>query len=100
MHRVHTRNLPKRGCPGGVRRRFAAESCAGSRVAFRFAACARESSGESCAQTLNRAFPEACNVAKRSGRLSGIQRKKLPRSGAEPTLAEVSQAGEGVQGWA
>jgi len=31
----------------GVRRRFAAESCAGSRVAFRFAACARESSGES-----------------------------------------------------
>ncbi len=37
------------------------------------------------ARTLNRAFPEACNAAKRSGRLSGTQRQKLPRSGAEPT---------------
>ena len=40
-----------------------------------FAACARESGGEIGARTLNGAFPEACNGAKRSGRLSGTQRK-------------------------
>jgi hypothetical protein len=39
-------------------------------------------------QTVARAFPEACNAAKRSGRRSGTQRQKLPRSGAEPTFAE------------
>ena len=35
-----------------------------------------------------RAFPDACNAAKRSGRRSGTQRQKLPRSGAGPTFAE------------
>ena len=40
-------------------------------------------------------FPEAWNAAKRSGRLSGTQRKKLRRSGAEPTFAEVSERDEG-----
>ena len=58
------------------------------------AACARESRGESCAQTLNRAFPEACNGAKRSERLSGTQRNKLPRSGAESHLSRGSPLGE------
>ena len=52
------------------------------------AACARESRGENRAQTLNRAFPEACNAAKRSGRRSGTQRKNSPRSGAESHLSQ------------
>src|SRR5215211_167904 len=43
---------------------------------------------------LNRAFPDACNAAKRSGRLSGIQRNDLPRSGAESRLSQRSPAGQ------
>src|SRR5215211_5444972 len=68
-----------------------------------FAACARESGGESCAQTLNRAFPEACNAAKRSGRLSGTQRKTreaqltLPFAEVSDRLRVVSQAGGSVR---
>src|SRR5215210_6073969 len=57
-----------------------------------YAACARESSGESGAQTLNRAFPEACNAAKRSGRLSGTQRKTREAPLTLP-FAEVSERG-------
>ena len=71
------------------------ESCAGSRVAFACAACARESGGETSANLSATPFPEAWNAAKRSGRLSGTQRKKLRRSGAEPTFAEVSERDEG-----
>ena len=95
---LRSRNAARSGWSTCLRRPLRNEFGAASRQSLAlgpgshsaFAACARESSGESCAQTLNRAFPEACNAAKRSGRLSGTQRQKLPRSGTEPTFAEVS----------
>src|SRR4051812_14066798 len=35
-----------------------------------------------CGNRFHRSFPDACNGAKRSGRRSGTQRKKPPRSGS------------------
>ena len=46
-------------------------------------------------EPLNSPFPEACNGAQRSGRVSGTQRKNLPRSGAESHLSQRFPPGEG-----
>src|SRR5215218_2877867 len=48
-------------------------------------------------EPLNSPFPEACNGAKRSGRLSGTQRKNLPRAAPNLTFRRDLLSGEGVR---
>jgi hypothetical protein len=68
------------------------ESCAGSRVAFRLRCMRPGKPWTDWREPLDSAFPKACNAAKRSGRLSGTQRKTREAPLTLP-FAEVSDGG-------